>query len=144
MTWIEIISKLEKTFEFKTVNPVSKDFIEAVIKTLGLSQEFVRFFVVTNGLSYEWFRILTIEDSKNIKHTWDSIQKANNVEKSKFDVDEEFLDRFVIFAEIGGGACAVFDKSDGSIWYEENGNLNRTDLSLAKFIETSLLEVTDL
>ena len=68
---------------------------------------------------------MPIEDPSDMKHTWDSIQKANDPDRSKFEVDQEFLSRFVIFAEIGASECAVFDKTDGSIWFEETNNSRR-------------------
>lgn len=142
--WSEYINRLKNKYSLKLLPPVSKNSIEEAVNSLCLSQDFIELYGVTNGLTFEWFRLLPIRDDSNVKSTWDSIQKANDTELSKFVVDEEFLERFVVFAEIGGGACAVFDKTDGSIWYEEDGDLNQTDLSLGEFIETCLREVSDL
>ena len=54
------------------------------------------------------------------------------------------MKRFVVFAEIGTGTCAVYDKRDGTIWYEEDGQLNQTDLSFEEFIETCVIEASEL
>lgn len=144
MTLSEKISELQNVYDFKIIKPMSQDTVEALITKLGLNTAFLEFYLLTNGLAYEWFRVLSIEDPSNIKRTWDSIQKANDLSKSKFELDEEFLNRFVVFAEIGAGKCAVFDKTDGSIWYEENDDLQRTDLDLETFLETCLKEVEEL
>ena len=144
MTLLEKINDLQSKYGFKKIKPLSRDVIEALVSKLGLNAAFLELYLITNGLSHEWFRILPIEDPSNIKSTWDSIQKANEADKSKFELDEEFLSRFVAFAEIGVGECAVFDKTDGSIWFEENEELQKTDMDLTDFIETCLKEVEEL
>ena len=144
MTWNEIIDELQIKYEFKKIPPLSQTEVGANIGGLGLGSDFIKFYLVTNGLSCEWFRILPIEDPNNIKNTWDGLKKANDLNKTKFEVDECFLDRFVVFAEIGGGQCAVFDKLDGSIWYEEEEEFVKTDLTLKSLIEICLKEVKEL
>ena len=144
MTYLEKINNLQKIYDFKIIKPLPHEKIERQLSGLGLSSDFLEFYKVTNGLNYEWFVIFPLEDVSNIKNTWDSIQRANSPEKSKFGFDEAFLDRFVIFAEIGAGECGVFDKSDHSIWFETSGQFQKTDMNLANFIEICLREVQDL
>lgn len=144
MALSEKIDDLKKKYGFKTIKPLSREVIEGLVSILGLNAAFLELYLITNGLSHGWFRILPIEDPSNIKDTWDSIQKANDADKSKFELDEDFLNRFVVFAEIGAGECAVFDRTDGSIWFEEDEELQKTDMDLAYFIETCLKEVEEL
>jgi hypothetical protein len=35
------------------------------------------------------------------------------------------------------------DRSDGSIWYEEDGKLHQTDLDLAEFVDLSIREALE-
>ena len=136
--------ELQKIHGFKKLEPVRKDIMDALITFLGLNAPFLDLYLFSNGLTHEWFKVLPIEDPENLKKTWDSIQKANDLSKSKFDVDQDFLNRFVIFAEIGAGECAVFDKTDGTIWFEQSGELHKTDLDLEGFVEICLKEVKEL
>lgn len=133
--------QLHVEYDFTKKPPLAKDLIVDAINKIDLPIPFIELYLFSNGLSHEWFRILPLEDAKNIKSTWDSIQKANNEDKSKFEVDHSFLDRFVIFAEIGSRECAVLEKSTGLIWYESEGQLHQTDLTLGAFIEACFKEI---
>ena len=144
MTWKEKISQWKSLYEVKTLNPVSLEKIQTVLEELNLELPVLReFYGISNGLMLEWFKILPIENPDDIKRTWDSVTRANDPEHSRFGVDEQFLARFFVFADMGGNTCAAIDRQDGTIWYEENDELQQTDLSLADFIELSLKETQE-
>lgn len=46
--------------------------------------------------------------------------------------NDEFLQRFQIFADCSGG-FAAFDRTDGSIWYSEGDDLHQVDVNLGFF-----------
>lgn len=142
--WTETVKILKSRYRVDLLPPTDPESIENVIKNLELGDEFKDLYNATNGLTLDWFRVLPIRDESNIKRTWDSLEKANNSETSKFELTEEFLKRFVAFAEVGFKECALYDKSDGSIWYEEGNEFHKTDLSLEEFVELCLKEVTEL
>ncbi|MDJ0609255.1 MAG: hypothetical protein QNJ67_09785 [Kiloniellales bacterium] len=142
---VETITRLKATFGCHTGTPLPVSQVRSAVAQLGLGPEFEELYSVANGLGLDWFVVLPIYDPSNPKTTWDSLQRANDQDHSKHQIAEMgFLDRFTIFAEIGGGAFAACERSDGSIWYEEDGELHQTDLSLWTFIETCLWEVADL
>ncbi|UUZ48783.1 SMI1/KNR4 family protein [Massilia sp. B-10] len=117
--------------------------LDAAGVSFAIPKELLELYEVTNGLEYEWFKVLPIHDEKNVKRTWDSLEKANRSDSSRFNVDDGFLGTYLVFAEIGAGACAAFDRRDGTIWYEDEDELHQTDLDLAGFLEASLKEVDD-
>jgi hypothetical protein len=127
------------------VKPVGEQERNACFESIGpVPPAFVDLYGITNGFCYEWFRILPIKDVANPKKTWDSIQKANDPKRSKyFHNNPDILKRFMIFAEISGGNCALLDRNDMSIWYQEN-DLHQTDLVLFDFVETEIREVDEL
>ena len=89
--------------------------------------------------------MLPIFDRSDVKRTWDSIQRANDFTKSKHEMETaSFFERFCVFAEIGAGDIAVYEKASGSIWIEEKEDLHKTSLSLLEFIERALREVREL
>ncbi len=125
--------------------PISDEEIEAQLNALRVDLPALKaFYKVTNGLEEDWFCIFPLKDSANSKKTWNNLERANDVNRTEYLREHpELLERFIIFASIGGGNCAVFDRTDGSIWYQEDG-LHQTDLSLFDFISTELREVKEL
>ncbi len=145
MSLVENITRLKATYSFKSGRPLPVPRVKTVLANLGLGSDFEEFYSVVNGLFLEWFTVLPIYDPSSPKTTWDSLQRANDPEHSKYQIDDaEFLHRFTIFAEMGAGAFAACEKSTGTIWYEEDGDLHQTDLCLSGFIETCLREVAEL
>lgn len=144
-TFKDKLEKLLADYGVKKIRPISKPGVSTALGELGsVPNELKELYQITNGLSYGWFRVFPIEDKSNIKRTWDSIQKANNPQTSKYlDGNDELLGRFLAFCEIGGGNVAVIDRNDFSIWFEED-ELHQTDLSLYEFIETTFREVKEL
>ncbi len=139
------LENLFKTFNVKKTKPLPIHEITSELDQLGpVPGDLIDFYKVTNGVTFEWFKIFPIEDKSNIKKTWNSLQRANDLKKSNFlDRDEELFKRFLIFASISGGNCALIDRTDFTIWYEED-DLFDTDLSLFEFIEIGFKEVRDL
>lgn len=89
--------------------------------------------------------MLPIYDDADVRRTWDSVQRANDPRLTSFLAqDAELLRRFLVFAGLNAGGCAVIDRADGSLWYEEQDELHQTSLTLPTFIETCLREVRDL
>jgi hypothetical protein len=146
MDWQGFLSFLKNQYDFHTYPPAAADVVETALLDLQLDNDDVKaFYCETNGLSYDWFRVFPIEDPKRMKHTWDGIKRANNPQTSKFLAGcKELLERFVVFAQIGGGKVAVIEKNGGSIWYQEDNDLHITDLTFSEFLELCLKEVTEL
>lgn len=137
------VIKWKKLYECELEIPASSTLIEQLKKNLGnLPRDLEDFYSVTNGLKCGWFEILPIENPERIKQTWDGISRANNVKTTKFlNASPDLLKQFLIFADIGALKCAAFNKKDFTIWYEDEGQLNQTDLNLKSFIDIVLLEV---
>ncbi len=89
--------------------------------------------------------VVTLAYPNRIKKTWDGIQRLNDPKTSKYLSDEvEFLNRFLLFAELSGPDFGAFDRNDGSIWYSEGDSIRETDLDLIEFISIGLREVDEL
>lgn len=143
--WVQKIDSWRRIVPIKTFPPASELSREkARRQVVGLPAALEELYAVTNGLSAGSFKILPLEDTADIKRTWDSVQRANDAQSTKFLArSPELLKRFVVFADIGVGQAAVFDRTDGSIWYEESGELRQTDLSLEAFVESVLREIAE-
>jgi hypothetical protein len=108
----------------------------------GFASFLERLYKVTNGLDAGVFKLLPVEDSLDIKRTWDSIQRANDPRRTRFlGRSSELLDRFIVFADIGVGRAGVVDRNDGSVWYEDGIELRQTNLRLKEFVELNLREI---
>jgi len=93
---------------------------------------------VSNGLICRSFRVYSAFDDTSPRKTWESLQRANDPEKSDaFGGDAGLHERFLVFADIGNG-YAMMDRSDSSIWFVEGDDeeVRQTDLTLREFIET--------
>ena len=135
-----------KQFEFKKRKAVASKVIEKYMgDTNYILIDLKDLYAITNGLTYEWFDLLPIENLKDIKNTWNSLQRANNITKTNFfERDEGLLNQFYIIASIGGGNCACINKNDSTIWFEDDEGIHQTDMSLIEFIETCLKGVKNL
>lgn len=142
--WKKQLVDWRDSFELKVRQPIkSSEYIEQLFS--GLPSDLVAIYKVTNGLVSEWFHMLPIYSPENAKNTWDSLERANEATSTRFlGGDEERMERFFIFAEIGGGNCACIQRKDGSIWFEDEEGIHQTDLNLRDFVETMLQEVADL
>ncbi len=137
--------KLSKKHGFKLNPVISFELMENAFNNLNMPDSLCKFYRISNGITHEWFRIPPISDPNNIKNTWNSIQRLNDPETSKYLSGEtDFLKRFLLFAELSGPDFGVFDRNDGSIWYSEKESIHDTDLGLLEFIAIGLREVDEL
>jgi hypothetical protein len=135
-SYIDLIKSLDgKVFTSQTI-----DAIENSQKNLNFSEELKGFLMETNGMSHERFKILPLFDKNDPKFTWDSLERANDIATTKFGVDKELLEDFVVFAELEGLTCAMMSKKDGKIWYEDSEGFNSTSLTLEDFITNASKE----
>jgi len=140
--WSHKLAEWVQLYGCTTFHPVDVSVLVDAEKAVGsLPTDLRNFYQATNGLSAEGLRVLPVETPSDIKRTWDGLRRANDQSKTKFlGADPSLLQRFLIFAVLTGNACAAFDRGDSSIWYEEGGELNQTDLDLAGFLEAALKE----
>lgn len=98
----------------------------------------------TNGLNVGSLKILPVEDDQDIKRTWDSVQRANDPKVTRFlGRSPELLKRFVVFADVGAGRAAAFDRLDSSIWHEDDGDLRQTNVTLEEFVDAFVREQSE-
>ncbi len=141
------IEILRAKYGFSTKKPLSDDILTSRLKSLGVeSLDGIEFYRNTNGMTYEWFEVFPLYDKQNLKNTWNSLERINDPEHSSYlkGYPSEVRSRFLVFASIGGDGCALIDRNDSSIWFEENEELHQTDLSLMEFIEMMCKEVSEL
>jgi hypothetical protein len=144
--WTSVVAAWKREFVVQVFPPATNELVDAAIKTMGpLPYDLLAVLFITNGLTSGWFSLLPLHDATDVKRTWDSLQRANDLKTTRFlDRDETLLSRFLVFAALDAGGCAVIDRADGSLWYEEQGELHQTNLSLKDFVTTCLREVKDL
>lgn len=134
--WIERLREISHDVEF--MPPATAAVLADAELVLGeLPSKLKDMLSYSNGLVCRSFRVLSAFDQENPKKTWDSLQRANDVEKTRaLGGDRDLLARFLVFADIGGG-FAFWDRTDCSIWFEELGSndLRQTDLSFEAFVE---------
>ena len=141
----EGFDRLLASYSVRRLTPRPVDVITRELNVLGLAEEFYVLYMISNGLNFGRFRMLPIESSEDPKRTWDSLQRANNPKLSKYlGADVGLLKRLAVFADIGFGDCAAFDRQEPSIWYEEDGELHQTQVTLLEFLETNLREAAEL
>ncbi len=141
----EELKQLSDKYGFQLMPPAPADLREETYSALKMPKSLRQFYSVANGITHEWFRIPPISDPNRIKKTWNSIQRINDPNTSRYLDDEpEFLERFLVFAELSGPDYGAFDREDSTIWYSEGDNLHETDLDLLTFIQIGLREVDEL
>jgi len=146
MSWPEAVERWKKAYGCVSLAPVVEELLTVTLAALNVDHADLRqFYRAANGLSLEWFTVLPIEDPRDIKRTWDGLNRANDPTRTKhLGGDLEMLQRFLVFAKLDASNCVALDRGDGSIWYQEHGEIHQTDLPLEDFIETTLKEVTEL
>jgi len=92
--------------------PASLELIENASALIGDFPDYLKqFFMETNGIVADPLTILPIEDStdkRSLKRTWDSIQKANDLNKTKFlSSSLHLLKDFIIFSNLGMGYAGL-------------------------------------
>ena len=145
LDWKAATAEWEQVYPLKYGKPVTQALLMNANDEVGpLPEDLITLYGHCNGLSAVWFSILPVYAPLDISRTWDSIERANNPQTtSHFEGDVEFLKRFLVFARLDVGLCAVYDRADSSIWYEEDDELHLTTLDLSGFIKTCLREVRD-
>ena len=131
------LEKYKNMYGCSCFSPVVDGKLMMIKSNLSDLYEFYR---LSNGIEYENFRILPFYDPNNPKKTWDSLERANDPHTTKFSLDGDLLNKFFVFAELGASHCAMYDRIDGSIWYEDDEGYHRTTMNLKEFVELSLLE----
>ena len=141
----ELVNSWRKAFEIQILPPPPKASLDRLEDEVGsIPEDFRMLYSATNGLRAETFSVLPFYEENDPKKTWDSIERANDIARSRFlERDPELFARFLIFADIGGNRAAAYDKSDWSIWFENDEGLSQTDLSLTDFIQLLLEELAD-
>lgn len=127
-------------------NPVEANILNEAVSELGLFPiELLELYQYCNGLTFRWFKVLPIEDKQNTKQNWDGLRRTNDPRKTEYlGKNQELLQRFLIFADLSARTCAAIDRVDGSIWYEEDGELHQTDFSILEFIDTCSKEAKEI
>jgi hypothetical protein len=141
---VQWISQIKNEYPgLETFPPASPSALEKVKQSLGeLPEELEALLKASNGMIYHKFRLFPAYDPANPKKTWESLQRVNDPAKTRaLRGDQELLNRFLVFADIGDG-YAMFDRTDGSIWYETAAEpeVMQTDLSLQEFVQGMLNE----
>ena len=140
--WRHFLSNWQAIVEIDLFSPASEESIRRVrtdVEKLPVALE--ELYRVTNGIRAGTFKVLPIADKSDIARTWDSIERANNPASSRFlGRSKELLSRFIVFADIGAGRAGASDRTDGSIWFQANGELCQTDFDLKSFVEANLKE----
>jgi hypothetical protein len=102
--------------------------------------DFVSIYTHTNGFCIRWLTFFACVEEPGSPTM--SLHDVNKHDASPyFDGNPAILDRFFVFADIGNNSAAVLDRADGSIWYESDGELAQTDLTLMDFITTCLRDM---
>ena len=130
----------------KTYSKATNEEILQAEKDCGyIPDDLKNMFRVSNGINFDWFEIYPIYSKSDIKRTWDSLSRVNKIDTSVYISDDnEFLNKFLIFAKLSGPDYAVYEKVNDSIWYSNNKELNKTNLDLTSFIKTVAREVSEL
>lgn len=138
----QTIERWKSTYGARTRHGVLDEQLTEAERAIGTLPSTLRELLrITNGLSLNSFKLFPVFDTTDAKNTWESLQRMNDPVATRYlGKDPTLLKRFLIFSDIGGGDCAVIDRSDGSIWYEDKGELNQTDFDVVGFIEASLRE----
>jgi hypothetical protein len=146
LNWMQQIDAWRALAALKIFPPASEASLEdarQLVKDLPIVLEGL--YRASNGLSAGAFKLLPIYDPSDVKRTWDSIQRANDARATRFlGRSSQILERFIVFADIGVGRAGAFDRTDGSIWFEDEDQLRQTNLSLDRFIEANLREIAGL
>ena len=133
---IEKIFDLSKKYGIRISPPVNEEVLEHLNASIGeLPKDLNNLYKLTNGLEGETFKILSILNPKDPSNTWDSIERANQLDSSRFSINPEILNRFIIFSEIGSNYAGLIEKETHKIWFEDEEGWHETDLSITEFIE---------
>lgn len=138
----EWLRGLQASFpDLDLLSPAPISALEEAESAVGpLPEELRDLLTVSNGLTCRAFRVYSAFDRSAPKKTWESLQRANDPEKSDaLGGDADLHARFLVFADIGRG-YAMICRDDWSIWFVEESEeeIRQTDLTFRGFIETMI------
>jgi hypothetical protein len=133
------LARLRRTCrDLELMPPAWQEDVTAAEDAVGpMPDELRNLYLVSNGLQCRSFAIYPVFAERDLKRTWSSLQRANAEDTAEaLGGNEDLLRRFLVFADIGKG-YAMFDRNDGTIWFEEMPNdvAHQTDLQFREFIE---------
>jgi hypothetical protein len=143
--WEPFIESCSRRYAARVRPPLAEAEVRGQLGALRVVHaDLVDLYRVSNGLSLEWFGVFSLFDALNVKETWESLARVNDARATTYlGGDMALLDRFLVFASVGPGEAAVVDRNDGSIWYEEAGELHQTTWNMQGFVESALREVSE-
>jgi len=143
--WTTFVRLMVDQYSINTRRVAAPELVEAAAMELRFATlDIYGLYALTNGLSLDPVEVFPVEDPNDVRHTWRGVRRVNDPNSTSYlGGDQELLNRFFVFAHIGGGCCAAIDREDGSLWYEEAGEFHQTTLSTAEFIEACLKEASE-
>ena len=137
---VELIKK-NKELRVELFAPVDSSKLTEFEKIYGkMPSPLKELYLETNGICSDKLVILPFFDNSDTKRTWDSIERANNFEKSRFSVESDILRDFLIFGDIGAGYGLMIHKATEKLWYEDIDGWYEIDIPLYDCILNLLLE----
>lgn len=106
----------------------------------SLPEDIGTFYSKTNGILGESFKILPFYDRAYPKKTWDSIERANNLEATKFLISPEILKDFIIIGNLTGLSSLMVSKKDQSLWFEDKDEFNKLKIDFNLLLDKLLEE----
>jgi len=101
-----------------------------------LPENLKSFFLVTNGFFSPKISIFPLFDKNCIKETWECFERVNDIQSTKFNVDESFFNQFYIIGQLEGMKMCMLDKISHQIWYETHKTYDETSIvSIFELIE---------
>jgi hypothetical protein len=100
-----------------------------------LPDDLISFYGKTNGILGESFKILPFYDPQDPKKTWDSIERANNLEATKFLIDSELLKDFIIIGTLTGLHVLMISKKDHSLWVEDSEEFSKLKIDFYSLLD---------
>lgn len=105
-----------------------------------LPKDLIMFYEETNGILGESFKILPFYDQKYPKKTWDSIERANNLETTKFLINSKVLKDFIIIGNLTGLSALMVSKKDQSLWFEEKDEFSKLKIGFSLLLDKLIEE----
>lgn len=142
MEWSSYVDSIVNTYNVIAWPAASRSEVDSSMAILRIMDiDFRCFYLCANGINLEWFTIFPcISPPFAPSH---SLRDVNDPSTTTYlGSDKDMLARFCVFASIGDG-IAAYDRTDGSIWYEDGCELVQTNLSLRQFISVCIKDVIE-
>jgi hypothetical protein len=127
----------------KTLPPASPAVLAATELAVGpLPAPLRQLLAVSNGLRCGRIRVFSAFDERLPKKTWESVQRANDPEKTRaLGRSPELLRRFLVFADVGN-CYLLWDRTDGTVWYDRvrDADIHRTCVGLLDVLAGAIAE----